>query len=191
MKSAKETSRRIGVEVMSEEEKLQLENECLLKYSKAQMIQKYIDELEENVVLSDLWCKSQKKIKEVREYIEKHIAMFKNGDMLVDINIDELLEILDKGDMEKMENDVKQEKLDSIISKQAKLEYKIDFIFEMLQDIRNGLEEQELDKRMIEAKNRKKDADREIKDIELSSHYECERVKEEKQRYNGYFCQVD
>ena len=26
---------------MSEEEKLQLENECLLKYSKAQMIQKY------------------------------------------------------------------------------------------------------------------------------------------------------
>ena len=78
MKSAKETSRRIGVEVMSEEEKLQLENECLLKYSKAQMIQKYIDELEENVVLSDLWCKSQEKIKEVREYIEKHIAMFKN-----------------------------------------------------------------------------------------------------------------
>jgi len=35
-------------------------------------------------------------IKEVREYIEKHIAMFKNGDMLVDMNIDELLEILDK-----------------------------------------------------------------------------------------------
>ena len=35
-------------------------------------------------------------IKEVREYIEKHIAMFKNGNMLVDINVDELLEILDK-----------------------------------------------------------------------------------------------
>ena len=37
-------------------------------------------------------------IKEVREYIEKHIAMFKNGDMLVEMNIDELLEILDKGE---------------------------------------------------------------------------------------------
>ena len=37
-------------------------------------------------------------IKEVREYIEKHIAMFKNGDILVDMNIDELLEILDKGE---------------------------------------------------------------------------------------------
>ena len=93
--------------------------------------------------------------------------------------------------MEKMENDVKQEKLDSIVSKQARLEYKIDFIFEILQDIRNGLEKQERDKRMIEAKNRKKDADREIKDIEASSHYEYERVKEEKQRYNGYICQVD
>lgn len=90
--------------------------------------------------------------------------------------------------MEKMENDVKQEKLDSIISKQAKLEYKIDFIFEILQDIRNGLEKQERDKRMIEAKNRKKDADREIKDIEASSHYEYERVKDEKQRYNGCIC---
>lgn len=35
-------------------------------------------------------------IKEVREYIEKHIAIFKGGDMLVDMNINELLEILDK-----------------------------------------------------------------------------------------------
>jgi len=35
-------------------------------------------------------------IKEVREYIENHIAMFKNKDVLVDMNVDELLEILDK-----------------------------------------------------------------------------------------------
>lgn len=35
-------------------------------------------------------------IKELREYIEKHIAMFKNGNMLVDINVDELLKILDR-----------------------------------------------------------------------------------------------
>lgn len=35
-------------------------------------------------------------IKEVREYIEKHIVMFKCGNMLIDINVDELLEILDK-----------------------------------------------------------------------------------------------
>ena len=35
-------------------------------------------------------------IKEVREYIEKHTVMFKNGDILVDMNVDELLEILDK-----------------------------------------------------------------------------------------------
>lgn len=55
---------------MSEEEKLQLENECLLKYSKAQMIKKYIDELEENCTLSDLWCKSQEENKELKNKIE-------------------------------------------------------------------------------------------------------------------------
>ena len=40
---------------MSEKEKLQLENECLMKYSKAQMIQKYIDEL--NRLLDELGWK--------------------------------------------------------------------------------------------------------------------------------------
>lgn len=82
---------------MSEEEKLQLENECLLKYSKAQMIQKYIDELEENVVLSDLWCKSQEKIKEVREiniYIYNNLANIDYGEVKCKIN--RVLEILDK-----------------------------------------------------------------------------------------------
>lgn len=90
---------------MSEEEKLQLENECLLKYSKAQMIQKYIDELEENIVLSDLWCKSQEKIKEVREYIEKYDFITGYYEYNYDDGNDtythytvkeELLEILDK-----------------------------------------------------------------------------------------------
>ena len=56
---------------MSEEEKLQLENECLLKYSKAQMIQKYIDELEESIVLSDLWCKSQEENKRLNNIINE------------------------------------------------------------------------------------------------------------------------
>ena len=56
---------------MSEEEKLQLENECLLKYSKAQMIQKYIDELEENCTLSDLWCKSQEENKRLNNIIKR------------------------------------------------------------------------------------------------------------------------
>lgn len=59
---------------MSEEEKLQLENECLMKYSKAQMIQKYIDELEESSKLSELWCKSQEENKQLKNnwnYIKK------------------------------------------------------------------------------------------------------------------------
>ena len=56
---------------MNEEEKLQLENECLLKYSKAQMIQKYIDELEENCTLSDLWYKSQEETKRLNNIINE------------------------------------------------------------------------------------------------------------------------
>lgn len=62
---------------MSEEEKLQLENECLMKYSKAQMIQKYIDELEESSKLSELWCKSQQENKKYKEVIDKIMNLIK------------------------------------------------------------------------------------------------------------------
>ena len=40
----------------------------------------------------------QERIDKAIEYIEKHIAIFKGGDMLVDMNINELLKILDKGE---------------------------------------------------------------------------------------------
>ena len=56
---------------MNKEERLQLENECLMKYSKAQMIEKYIDELEENSKLSKLWCKSQEENQKYKEVIDK------------------------------------------------------------------------------------------------------------------------
>ena len=56
---------------MSEKERLQLENECLMKYSKAQMIQKYIDELEESSKLSELWCKSQQENKRLKDKLSK------------------------------------------------------------------------------------------------------------------------
>ena len=92
---------------MSEEEKLQLENECLLKYSKAQMIQKYIDELEENCTLSDLWCKSQEEnkrlnniIKEAREKLNTQLAFTSsyqlNYQSAMSI-IEQAKQILDKG----------------------------------------------------------------------------------------------
>lgn len=56
---------------MSEKERLQLENECLMKYSKAQMIQKYIDELEESSKLSELWCKSQEENQKLKKLLEE------------------------------------------------------------------------------------------------------------------------
>lgn len=55
---------------MNEKERLQLENELLLTCSKAQAINKYIDELEESSKLSELWCKSQQENKILRENAE-------------------------------------------------------------------------------------------------------------------------
>lgn len=81
---------------------------------------------------------------------------------------------------------VESTKLDNIMKKQATLENKLDFIFEILQDIRDGLEKQESDKSMINAKNRKKDAEKEIKNIEMDMCRRYDRRREETQRYNSY-----
>ena len=63
---------------MSEKERLQLENECLMKYSKAQMIQKYIDELEESSKLSELWCKSQQENQELKKQLDELQTLYNN-----------------------------------------------------------------------------------------------------------------
>ena len=84
---------------MSKEEKLQLENECLMKYSKAQMIQKYIDELDESSKLSELWCKSQEENRKLednwnklKEHIKSEWTCFDNESVEFEVSTD----ILDK-----------------------------------------------------------------------------------------------
>ena len=52
----------------------------------------YVDELEKKVE------QLENIRKEIKEYIEKNVACFKNGDMLVELNVDDLLNILNKGD---------------------------------------------------------------------------------------------
>ena len=85
---------------MNDKERLQLENELLLNCSKAQAINKYIDELEENSKLSELWCKSQQENQLLKEkylnavadyeyekcknqkaikYLEEHYSDFPDG----------------------------------------------------------------------------------------------------------------
>lgn len=64
---------------MNDKERLQLEEELLMTCSKAQAINKYIDELEESSKLSELWYKSQQeneKYKEVIDKIDKKINDF-------------------------------------------------------------------------------------------------------------------
>ena len=93
---------------MSEEERLQLENELLMTCSKAQAINKYIDELEESSKLSELWCKSQQENNQLKEVIEEvRIAidyMIGNVD-ISEIHGTKLKQILDKvGDIDEEKN---------------------------------------------------------------------------------------
>ena len=74
---------------MNKEERLQLENEYLMKYSKAQMIEKYIDELEENKQLKNNWNK-------LKEYIGTEWYSYDNDSVEFEVARD----ILDK--MEEM-----------------------------------------------------------------------------------------
>lgn len=78
--------RRIRL-AMNKEERLQLENELLMTCSKAQAINKYIDELEESSKLSELWCKSQEENKQLKdnwnklkEWINKHYDYYMNNE---------------------------------------------------------------------------------------------------------------
>lgn len=53
--------------IMTEKERLELENELLTICSKAQAINKYIDELEENIILTNQLYKLQQEIKELNQ----------------------------------------------------------------------------------------------------------------------------
>lgn len=92
---------------MNDKERLQLEEELLMTCSKAQAINKYIDELEECSKLSELWCKSQQENARLKDKIEKAVEYIKNIDkyeetlnddtrvyMVQDVDVDEIERIL-------------------------------------------------------------------------------------------------
>ena len=57
--------------IVNDKERLQLEEELLMTCSKAQAINKYIDELEESSKLSELWCKSQQENTRLKDKLNK------------------------------------------------------------------------------------------------------------------------
>ena len=65
--------------IVNDKERLQLEEELLMTCSKAQAINKYIDELEESSKLSELWCKSQQENARLKDKIEK-VTDYVNSD---------------------------------------------------------------------------------------------------------------
>ena len=93
--------------IVNDKERLQLEEELLMTCSKAQAINKYIDELEECSKLSELWCKSQQENARLKDKIEKAVEYIKNIDkdeetlnddtriyMIQDVDVDEIERIL-------------------------------------------------------------------------------------------------
>lgn len=82
---------------MSEEDRLELKKE-LLVYSKEELIEKYIDELEENSILTNQWYKSSQRINKAIEYIE-HTQNYGKEKILY-INGNDILEILKGSDKE-------------------------------------------------------------------------------------------
>lgn len=64
-------------------DKLQQENELLMTCSKAQMINKYIDELDENCKLSELWCKSQQENKQLKNNWNKLKKWLEEQDIFI------------------------------------------------------------------------------------------------------------
>ena len=80
-------------------------------------------------------------------------------------------------------------KVNTLLSKQTRLEYKMDVIFENLLDIKKYLEREENNKKIIEDKIKRSDAEREIKDREMRSVYENEKYKQEEQKYNSWYAE--
>lgn len=79
---------------MNQEERLLLENELLMTCSKAQAIDKYIDELEENSKLSELWCKSQQENQQLKEDLHQasiSIQEMVEMDIMCPTNCDKLI----------------------------------------------------------------------------------------------------
>ena len=82
-------------------EQLENENEYL-KMSNPEQNMEHFRIVNENKRKIDMLRKENHQLenirKEIKEYIEKNAACFKNGDMLVELNVDDLLNILNKGD---------------------------------------------------------------------------------------------
>ena len=116
---------------MSDKEKLQLENECLMKYSKAQMIQKYINELDESSKLSELWCKSQQENKQLKKQLE----YLRNGGYYNQLRFENkmLQDIVDNGEVSKED----REFIDCTHRNTKLLEQQEEFINYMMNTIEN------------------------------------------------------
>lgn len=101
---------------MSEKQRLQLENELLMTCSKAQAINKYIDELEESSKLSELWCKSQQENQSLKKQLEEYkqekqewinlLNMFKNQQKKFISYLDNCINELKKESMNELQNTI-------------------------------------------------------------------------------------
>jgi len=108
---------------VSEEERIEFQKE-LSVYSKEELLDKYIDELEENCSLSNLWCKSQEENERLNELVKGLREKYEN--LLTDyrISIEKRVKLEQKIDkaIEYIENNVltyiNEDDLESITDKE-------------------------------------------------------------------------
>lgn len=85
-----EEDRKLQKHLVDEMMKVSESNPDVMFYMEA-LMKKY-EELEQKVE------QLENIRKEIKEYIEKNVVCCKNSDMLVELNVDDLLNILNKGD---------------------------------------------------------------------------------------------
>lgn len=115
---------------MSEKERLQIENELLMTCSKAQAINKYIDELEENSKLSELWCKSQQENKKLNGAIQTY-------DILLKANIEENKKLKDNWD--KLKEIAKSQSDFKLKVRNKELWFEVDELLSKMEELEKGV----------------------------------------------------
>jgi hypothetical protein len=82
---------------------------------------------------------------------------------------------------------MKTEKEFNLEERVNRLERKMDFIFETLEDIKYDLYERKIEVQMSETKLKKEDLERLLQDLEMQHNFRWERKDEDRRRYQGVY----
>lgn len=76
--------------------------------------------------------------------------------------------------------------LNDIYEQQQKINYRLEVIFDIVEQIKIDLIDMKNDKRLKQAKEKKEDAERWLKEIELCKDHKYDIITEDRSRFNSY-----